>query len=103
MVESFKKSVRFISFWKRMSYKMSKKKKLSNEEKLSSVIGDINAFTNKDRGKKSRPGNRDIVLQRNETGVRIYQNRGRRRSSQFLVKAKGIARPLLCLCAYIMF
>ena len=34
-----------------MSYKMSKKKKLSNEEKLSSIIGDINAFTNKDRGK----------------------------------------------------
>ena len=62
-----------------MSYKMSKKKKLSNEEQLSSVIGDINAFTNKDRGKKSR------------------------RSSQSLVKAKGITRPLLCLCAYIMF
>ena len=53
-----------------MSHKMSKKKKLSNEEKLSSVIGNINAFTNKDRGKKSRPGNRsrDVVLQRNETG-----------------------------------
>jgi hypothetical protein len=34
---------------------MSKKKKISDEEKLSSVISDINAFTSKDRGKKGRP------------------------------------------------
>ena len=55
----------FCLFSKRMSHKMSKKKKLLNEDKLSSVIGDINAFTNKDRGKKSRPGNRsrDAILQ----------------------------------------
>ena len=75
-----------------MSSKTSKKKKISNEEKLSSVISDINAFTSNDRGKKSRHVilNRDIVLQRSETGVRIYPNRGRRASSQCSVKAKGI-------------
>ena len=78
---------------------MSKKKKLSNEEKLSSVIGDISAITNRNRGKRSRPGNssRDIVLQRNETGVRVYPNRGRRGSSQSLIKAKGKTKNLLCL------
>ena len=86
-----------MSFSKIMSHKMSKKKKLSNEEKLSSVIGDTNAFTNKDRGKKSRPGNRsrDVVLQRNETGGRVYPNRGRRASSQSLIKAKGITKILI--------
>ena len=92
------------NYRRKISCKMSKKKKLSNEEKLSSVIGDISAITNKNRGKKSRPGNssRDIVLQRNETGVRVYPNRRRRGSSQSLIKAKGKTKTLLCLICFKM-
>ena len=57
---------------------MSKKKKLSNEEKLSSVISDINAFTNKDRGKKNRPGNLDCKMRKGvrsfTENMRIFEN-----------------------------